>query len=202
MTQVNAMGDQCPIPVIKTKKAIQALGGAGEVETLVDNEIAVQNLTKMANQKGFPVVSEKLGANEYRVVITVPEGAAFDAEEAVECAPDMRTKNTVVVISSSTMGIGDDVLGGILIKGFIFAISQRDTLPETILFYNGGVKMTCEGSPALEDLKSMEAKGVKILSCGTCLNHYGLTEKIQVGVIGNMYDIAEAMSTATLIIKP
>ena len=202
MTQVNAMGDQCPIPVIKTKKAIQALGGAGEVETLVDNEIAVQNLTKMANQKGFPVVSEKLGANEYRVVITVPEGAAFDAEAAVECAPDMRTKHTVVVISSSTMGIGDDVLGGILIKGFIFAISQRDTLPETILFYNGGVKMTCEGSPALEDLKSMEAKGVKILSCGTCLNHYGLTEKVQVGVIGNMYDIAEAMSTATLIIKP
>lgn len=206
MIQVNAMGEQCPIPVIKTKKALAELGGAGTVETLVDNEIAVQNLTKMANQMGHEVKSEKLGANEYRVEITATEAsakaaAASDPEDA-DCAPDMRKKNTVVVISSNVMGSGDDVLGGILIKGFIFAISQRETLPETILFYNGGVKLACEGSASLEDLKEMEAKGVEILACGTCLNHYGLTEKLQVGSIGNMYDIAEKLSTATHIIKP
>ena len=176
---VNAMGDACPIPVVKTKNAIKEMGsGGGSVETLVDNEIAVQNLTKMANQKGYPVWSEKLEQNRYRVVMTIGEAPAAETtaekDEAVY-KPDRRTGNTVVVISSSCMGEGDDALGAVLMKGFLYAISQQDELPSTILFYNGGAKLTCEDAPTLEDLKSMEAQGVEILTCGTCLNHYGLT---------------------------
>ena len=106
------------------------------------------------------------------------------------------------MISSSVMGNGDDELGKILMKGFIYALSQLDTLPETILFYNGGVFLTTEGSDSLEDLKSMEAQGVKILSCGTCLNYYGLTEKLQVGSVTNMYVIAEKMAGASNLIRP
>ena len=87
-------------------------------------------------------------------------------------------------------------------KGFIYAISQQDTLPATMLFYNGGAKLTCEDAPTLEDLKSLEAQGVEILTCGTCLNHYGLTEKLQVGTVTNMYVIAEKMTQASLIVKP
>ena len=175
---VNAMGDACPIPVVKTKNAIKELSGAGMVETLVDNEIAVQNLTKMAQQKNYGVRSEKLGENQYRVIMTIGESAdeaGVEADEEVRteetCIPDGRKGNKVVVISSSYMGSGDDELGAVLMKGFIYALSQQDELPKTILFYNGGAKLTCEEAPTLEDLMSLEANGVEILTCGTCLNH-------------------------------
>ena len=207
---VNAMGAACPIPVVKTKNAIKELIGAGMVETLVDNEIAVQNLTKMAQQKNYGVRSEKLGENQYRVIMTIGESADEAGAEVVEeettaeetCMPDGRKGNKVVVISSSYMGTGDDELGAVLMKGFIYALSQQDELPKTILFYNSGAKLTCEMSPTLEDLMSLEANGVEILTCGTCLNHYGLTEKLKVGGVTNMYVITEKMMQADLIVKP
>lgn len=198
------MGDTCPIPVVKTKNAIKDMEGAGQVEILVDNEIAVQNLTKMAVQKNYGVHSEKLEEQKYRVVMTIGDAEASEIDEtpeAEDCLLDGRT-NKVVVISSDTMGKGDDELGSILMKGFIFALTQQEELPSTVLFYNGGAKLTCEEAPTLEDLKSLEAQGVEILTCGTCLNHYGLTEKLQVGGVTNMYAIAEKMTQASLIIKP
>jgi selenium metabolism protein YedF len=201
MIKVDAMGDTCPIPVVKAKNAIKELNGSGQVEVLVDNEIAVQNLTKMANQKGYAVTSEKLGEGSYRVVMTVGEVNESDESGEVSCIPDSR-RNTVVVISSSTMGNGDDELGAILIKGFIFALTQQDELPSTVLFYNGGAKLTCEDAPTLDDLKTLEAQGVEILTCGTCLNHYGLTDKLKVGSVTNMYVIVEKMSKASLVIRP
>lgn len=202
MITVNALGDACPIPVVKTKNAIKELAGAGSVETFVDNEITVQNLTKMANQKGYEVKSEKLEEQKYRVVMRVGEVEENSEEEREVCIPDGRKKKTVVVISSNKMGEGNDELGQVLIKGFIYALTQQDELPETMLFYNGGAKLTCEGSTALEDLKLLEAQGVEIMTCGTCLNFYGLEEKLQVGSVTNMYVIAETMMQADLIVKP
>ena len=203
MIQVNAMGDACPIPVVKTKNAIKEMNGAGVVETLVDNEIAVQNLTKMANQKGYGVKSEKLGENEFKVTMTIGDAApAEEAEEEVVCAVPAKGKNVVVVISTAQMGLGNDELGKALMKGFIYALGQQEVLPKTILFYNGGASIPCEGSVSLEDLKSMEAQGVEILTCGTCLNFYGLTDKLAVGSVTNMYVIAEKMTQADLIVKP
>ena len=204
MITVNAMGENCPIPVVKTLNAIRELKNPDVIETLVDNEIAVQNLTRMANQKGHAVKSEKLGEKEFKVTITVGEIAASAAkEEEVVCIlPQNGKKNTVVVISSKAMGHGGDELGTALMKGFIYALSQQEQLPSTILFYNGGASITCQDSVSLEDLKSMEAQGVEILTCGTCLNFYGLTEKLAVGSVTNMYTIVEKMNGADLIIKP
>ena len=201
------MGDVCPVPVVKTKNAIKELKGAGTVQVLVDNEIAVQNLTKMANQKGYSVKSEKTGENQYQVVLTVGEikeglEDIKDLGKHLVCSPDIREKDTVVVISSSQMGVGNDTLGAVLMKGFIYALSQQDELPSTLLFYNGGAKLTCEDAPTLEDLKSLEAQGVEILTCGTCLNHYGLTDSLRVGSVTNMYVIAEKMTQAGRLIKP
>jgi len=206
MKQVNAMGDTCPLPVVKTKKAIAELNGGGTVEVLVDNEIAVQNLTKMANQKGYGVKSEKLGEAQFRVVMEVGEApteeVSADVDEACLVQPIGRKKNVVVAITSPRMGTGNDELGAVLIKGFIFALTQQDELPSTILFYNGGATLTTEGSASLEDLKSLEAQGVEILTCGTCLNYYGLSDKLQVGDVTNMYVIAEKLTTADLVVKP
>jgi selenium metabolism protein YedF len=204
MIRVDAMGDACPIPVVKTKNAIKALNGPGVVETLVDNEIAVQNLTKMAGQKGYPVKSEKLAPGKFKVRMTIGEGAEQpQTGEAEECpAAPAAQKNTVVVISSRGMGGGSDELGAVLMKGFLYALNQQDALPETILFYNGGAALTCEESPSLEDLKSLEARGVEILTCGTCLNFYGLTDRLKVGGVTNMYAIAEKMTQADRLVKP
>ncbi len=200
MVTVNAMGDNCPIPVIKTKKAMQALTGPETIEVLVDNEIAVQNVTKMASSSGGTVTSEKLGEKEYKITIAMA-GVPATAEEDAACIPDMRD-NTVVVVSSDRMGIGNDELGKVLIKGFIFAVTQLDTLPKTMLFYNGGATITCEESDSLEDLKSLEAQGVEILTCGTCLDYYGLKEKLAVGSVTNMYSIVEKMAGANKILRP
>ena len=200
MVTVDARGDACPLPVVKAKNAIKELNGAGQVEVLVDNEIAVQNLTKMAQQKGYASRAEKRAAQEYRVVLTVGDAAAETPAPAV-CAPDTRT-DTVVAIGSNQMGVGAEELGKTLLKAFVFALTQQDQLPRTVLFYNGGASLTCEGSPMLEDLKTLEAEGVEILTCGTCLNYYGLTEKLAVGGVTNMYVIAEKLTQAGNVVKP
>ncbi|MDO4679200.1 MAG: sulfurtransferase-like selenium metabolism protein YedF [Eubacteriales bacterium] len=205
MIQVNAMGDACPIPVVKTKKAISAMKTSDILVTLVDNEIAVQNLTKLGKSMGYPVTSEKLGEKEYKVQMEVTveteDSKEEKAEEVLTCIPDSRN-NTVVVISSPRMGEGNDELGTVLMKGFLYALTQLDELPKTILFYNGGATLTCEGSASLEDLKSLEAQGVEILTCGTCLNYYEMSDKLRVGEVTNMYTIAEKMTGAGKLVKP
>ena len=201
MITVNAMGDNCPIPVIKTKKAMQALAGPETIEVLVDNEIAVQNVTKMASAQGGEVSSEKLGEKEFKVTIKMqgaPEGAA---EDRAVCMPDKKG-DMIVVVSSDRMGSGNDDLGKVLIKGFIYAVTQLDELPKKMLFYNGGATLTVEGSDSLEDLKSLEAQGVEILTCGTCLDYYQVKDKLAVGSVTNMYSIVEAMAEAGKIIRP
>ena len=201
MITVNAVGDNCPIPVIKTKKAMQEITGPETIEVLVDNEIAVQNVTKMAVSSGGNVTSEKLGEKEFKVTIQMNGAVAKEAEEEAVCTPD-RKGDTIVVIASDKMGSGNDELGKVLIKGFIFAVTQLEELPKAMIFYNGGATLTAEGSDSLEDLKSLEAQGVEILTCGTCLNYYGLTDKLEVGSVTNMYTIVEKMAEAGKIIQP
>lgn len=193
MITVNAMGENCPIPVIKTKKAIQALAGPETIEVLVDNEIAVQNVTKMAESEGGEVSSEQISGGEYKITVKM-EGAP--GEEKQEAG------SMVIAVSSDRMGAGNDELGKVLIKGFIYAVTQLDVLPKAMLFYNGGATLTAEGSDSLEDLKLLESQGVEIMTCGTCLDYYGLKEKLAVGTVTNMYSIVETMAGASKVIKP
>lgn len=193
MITVNAMGENCPIPVIKTKKAIQALAGPETIEVLVDNEIAVQNVTKMAESEGGEVSFEQISDGEYKITVKM-EGAP--GEEKQEAG------SMVIAVSSDRMGAGNDELGKVLIKGFIYAVTQLDVLPKAMLFYNGGATLTAEGSDSLEDLKLLESQGVEIMTCGTCLDYYGLKEKLAVGTVTNMYSIVETMAGASKVIKP
>lgn len=210
MITVNAMGDICPIPVVKTKKALGELNGPGQIEVLVDNETAMKNVTKMAKSTGAQAESVQLGERKYRVLITVGEGL----EEAVgkEEEKDNTTAanvnacrtcvGTVVSVGSDRMGEGSDELGHILMKSFIFAVTQLDDLPDKMLFYNGGAKLTVEGSECLEDLKNLADQGVEIMTCGTCLDYYGLKEKLAVGGVTNMYSIVETLQGSVNVIKP
>jgi len=202
-TVVNALGEQCPIPVVKAARALREMTGPGTLEVHVDNEIAVQNLTRMAAGHKLTARSEKLGEKEFVVTmdVTEPTGDAPLEEPPLSCPPDAG-ENLVVAVDSAVMGRGSDELGKVLMKGFLYAVSQLPEPPKTMLFYNGGARLTCEGSDSLEDLRGLEARGVEILTCGTCLNHYGLTEKLAVGGATNMYSIVEKLAGAARVVKP
>ena len=200
---VNAAGKQCPIPVVEATRALRAMTEPGTLEVLVDNEIAVQNLTRMAAGHQLVAKAEKRGEALFAVTmeVTNPMGEAPAEEVEMACIPDLRG-NLVVAVDTDVMGRGSDELGRTLMKGFLLAVSQLPELPATILLYNGGAKLSVEGSDSLEDLKNMEAQGVEILTCGTCLNFYGLSERLAVGQVTNMYTIVEKMTQADLIVKP
>ena len=124
------------------------------------------------------------------------------AEEQARQICAMPARGPVVVaVGSAEMGNGDPRLGRILMKSFLYSLTQLDELPQTVLFFNGGVRMTTEGSESIEDLKALESQGVEILSCGTCLDFYGLKDKLLVGGITNMYVIAQTMAGAGNVVK-
>ena len=199
---VNAMGDQCPIPVVKTMEALAAMTEPGTLEIHVDYEVPVQNLSRFAADRKLPVAAEKLDDKHYvvRMEVTEPKTAAAK-QETPGCIPDLRG-DTVIAIASECMGSGDDQLGATLMKGFIYAVSQQEELPSAMLFYNSGAKLTAEGAVTVEDLKNLEAQGVEILTCGTCANFFGLEGKQAVGSITNMYVIVEKLTTASKVIRP
>lgn len=206
MIKVNALGDACPIPVVKTKNAIRELGSSGVVEVSVDNEIAVQNLNKMAKQKNYEFSYEKKSDTEYIVTIGINSDSKTDTNTVSKISgtqkDEISLKETVVVIDSDKMGDGDEEFSKTLLKGFIYALSSQDIPPAKIIFYNTGVKMTTEGSESIEDLKVLANAGAKIYSCGACLNNYGLTEKLLIGEVTNMYDIAGYLLNADLVVRP
>ena len=210
MIVLDERGKACPLPVVETKKALEAAASGETARVLVDNEIAVQNLRKLADHKGWSFCWEKRGGGDFQAWITREAGESLSEEkqretEEPEC-PDCRTEGIrpglTAVISSEAMGQGDDRLGKILMKSFLFALTQQDILPETVLLYNGGAFLSCEGSEYLEDLKKLEELGVEILTCGTCLDFYGLKEKLAVGGISNMYEIVEKQCRAHTILRP
>ena len=199
---IDCRGMACPLPVVNAKKASEELNSGDALTVLVDNEIAVQNLTRFAEHKGFGVSAEKKADREYAVVMQINGAVAEATQEEVACVIDSRRKCMLVVLSGSEMGTGDTKLGTALMKAFVFALTKQDQLPDTILCYNTGAYLTCADADTLEDLKLLESEGVTILTCGTCLDFYGLKEKLAVGGVTNMYDIVERMEKAAQIIKP
>lgn len=203
---VNALGMACPLPVVNAKKAAEELNAGDTLTVLVDNAIAVENLTRFAGYKGYEVVSEQRAEKEYAVVMKITEGTAaaeVPAEEEEEPEnTDYIKKGMIAVLSANVMGKGDEKLGKALMKAFVFALTKQDQLPETILCYNTGAYLTCEGADTLEDMKLLAEEGVQIFTCGTCLDFYGMKEKLAVGAVTNMYDIVATMERAKQIIRP
>ena len=198
---VDARGLTCPLPVINTKNKIETMKSGESVTVLVDNEIAVQNLTKFAGVREYDIRAEKTADNDYQVVITIGEPETGSSQDEISCVMPAE-RSGVVVISSDQMGSGEEELGRALMKAFVFALTKQDVLPETVLLYNRGAFLSCDGSDSLEDLNTLEAQGVEILTCGTCLNYYKLTDRLAAGSVTNMYDIVGIMSGASAIIKP
>jgi selenium metabolism protein YedF len=211
-TTVDARGLACPQPVLLVKKAITL---NEEVTVLVDNEIAVENIRRLAAKTacGFSVTEKEGGIWEIALVRTGAMGdppVGADAESSLPCGGSPREGwlsrkeggPVVVVLSDNHMGRGDDVLGDVLIRAFIHTLAQIKPLPATIICYNAGVKLAVKDSTVLDDLQQLEKAGVDILICGTCVNYFGLGDRIAAGRISNMYDILETMAGAARLVRP
>ena len=201
---IDCMGMACPLPVINAKKAIEAFTEDGTLHIMVDNDTAVQNLTRLGEHNGFAVTTAQNGDKAYTVTMAVVAGQAKGAQvpaEALSCAAPARG-GKVVVLSADTMGGGDERLGKKLMKAFIFALTSQDEAPDKVICYNTGAYLTTRDADTVKDLKTLEAAGTTVMTCGTCLDFYGLKEELQVGVVSNMYDIVEAQMNAALILRP
>lgn len=192
MEVMDMRGKPCPIPVIEVKKRIAALPAGAAVAVLVDNDIARQNIQKLAENEGHGFAHEKTAEGDIKVTLTLGEaGAGRDGDAG----------GLVVAVGSNHMGRGDDELGATLMKSFIFSLTELAPPPEHVLFFNDGVHLTCEGSSVLEDLEALAQKGVAVHSCGACLNFYRKTDRLKVGGVTNMFVIVETMARAKRLIN-
>lgn len=191
--EIDARGQACPRPVILTKKELDNLL-EGSVTTIVDNEVAKENVSKLAQSLGLSFSVDKKSEVEYHIQIVKGE-----ANKSIKEEISVKLEKNTIAIGSNKMGQGEEELGKILIKSFIYTVSQTEPYPENIVFFNSGVYLTCEDSPVLDDLKALQSKGVDIQSCGTCLDYYNLKEKLKIGGISNMYSIYEKMKLANTI---
>lgn len=201
MLELDAMGQACPIPVIMTKKTIRENTKKENLLVKVDNEVATQNLSRLADKLGIKVEVKTLGEHAYTVLFKIEEckDANFTQQSAEN--PISTNGEYAVVINSEYMGTGDDGFGKKLLEGFIYALTEQDILPKYVVCYNSGVKLTTMNEKTVNDLKALASQGCEVLSCGLCLDFYGLKEKLQVGTITNMYRIAEIMRT-NFVVRP
>ena len=197
---VNATGLSCPQPVILAKQAIEE---NEKVKVIVDNDTALENVKRLGTKLGCDVKSEKKNDGTYEIDLTRKAGGVLSSEAlSPSCCTPASAGPFVIVCSEDKMGRGNDELGSVLIRAFLHTICTQKEKPDVVIFYNTGVKLTLEGSDVLDDLKELAAVGVEILVCGTCLNYFEVKDKMSVGVVSNMYDIAGTMSKASRLLTP
>lgn len=188
--EIDARKETCPKPVIMTKKELDKDENTS-VTTIVDNEVAKDNVSKLATSYGYTFTIDTARDDEYYINISKDGSAKIQNT----CTPDT-FKDLTLAIGSDKMGSGEEALGKILMKSFIYTVKETNPWPKTILLFNSAVYLACEGSDVLDDLQAMENEGVEIISCGTCLDYYKINKNLKVGEIGNMYTIYEKMANS------
>jgi selenium metabolism protein YedF len=199
MKTLDMRGQPCPIPVVNAKKALAGQNVDGVV-VLVDNIVAVQNLEKMAKGTGCGFSYTEDAASQYKVSISRGNSQAFVQTAEAGAVSTGEHRGPVVLITSDSMGRGSEDLGKLLIKGFIFSLTQLEPPPEAVIFLNGGAHLTTAGANTIPDLKTLEGKGAFVYTCGTCANFYKLTESLSAGSIVDMMAITKLLAAASSII--
>ncbi len=195
---VDGHGLSCPQPVVLTKKALES---STKVKVIVDDETALENIKRLGAKLACEVKAEKKDNGTFEIDLTRKAGI-ISAEEEGTLPPSELSGPFVIVLSENKMGRGNDELGYVLVRAFLHTIAEQSQKPDVMIFYNTGVKLAVQGSEVLDDLKALEMAGVEILVCGTCLNYFEVKDKLEVGVVSNMYDIAATMSRAGRLINP
>jgi selenium metabolism protein YedF len=201
MATLDARGMECPKPLILVKKALNNLESGQTLDVLIDNETSKQNVERFCKDNGV-LTSSSLDGNVFTLTLTKRHKEFIVADEKRYCTPETGRAPHVIAIPGKEMGQGPAELGAILMKAFVNTIKEIAPLPSHIVFYNTGVELTVEGSPLLEPLLALEKMGVTILSCGTCLDYFGVKAKLSVGAVSNMFTILEILSDAGSVVKP
>jgi selenium metabolism protein YedF len=204
MRIVDTKGQKCPVPIIETRKALRSSQEGETFEVITDNRTAYSNISRFLgdNKIKFSVSEKK---EIWTFIITNEAGLTVTTHAEDYCEknlPEVTANDFAVVISSELMGQGDDELGRKLIKSFFIALSCLDTMPSSVMFYNSGVKLTMNDSAIIDILHEIEKKGVDILICGTCVDHFNIGTKISVGKISDMFIITQKLAQSGNIIKP
>lgn len=204
MRIVDTKGQLCPAPLILTKRALKETSEGESFIVLTDNLTSFNNLSRFLkdNKTEFKVENEE---GTWKFIVTKITANVHGISPEAYCTPEIahfEKGDFIVVISSDTMGEGDNELGRLLMSTFIKALKDLDKLPQKILFYNRGVTLVTKTSPDIDQLRQLEKMGVELLLCSTCVNHFKLEKACGAGILSNMYTIAEAMSSAGKIIKP
>ncbi len=189
METIDARNLPCPEPVVKTKKALEK-SADGRITVILNSPENNQNVQRYAMSHGCTInVAEKAGV----FTLEIQKGSNSDGKCALV--------QTVILVTSDQFGTGDEALGQLLITSFINTLPESKNKPSRMLFINRGVMLTTEGSRVLDTLIQLESEGILIYSCGTCLNHYQLREKLKVGKVTNMYDTVESLLCAEKVVQ-
>jgi selenium metabolism protein YedF len=192
----------CPGPVLKLRGLLDE--GEREIQFHVADELCRSNVTRFAASRRLDTEVEAQDDGTFLVRFTAGEdpGSAGVTAEPTAAAADAIAGPTLVQVTADTMGSGDDELGGLLLRSFIKTQPELDTVPDAIIFYNSGVKLCCEGSLLLDDLRALEASGIEIIACGTCLNYFELADRLAVGRVTDMLEIAGRLAAAGRVVRP
>lgn len=204
MRIIDTKGQLCPAPLIAAKRALKETRQGESFILLTDNQTSMNNVSRFLrdNNTRF-VVSDSEGLWTLTITKEGEEMAESTAEDyCTASVAHFEKGDFIIVITSDKMGDGDPELGKLLIGNFIKALKDLDRLPQKIIFYNSGVLLAARESDLAEHLKDLTKMGVEILLCSTCVNHYMIGEKVDVGIQSNMFTIAEVMSSAGKIIRP
>lgn len=205
MITIDARGLACPQPVLETKKALES-HLSNHFKVLVDNDAARENVSRFARNQGCEVEIEGDGPDQFQIDI-VRTGDAPATDRTDESAPSPAAEasprpKTVVYVSSCSMGRGDEELGTKLMRGFLRTWIDSQPLPWRMIFINSGVRLTTVDHEAVEAVSLLEERGVEILSCGTCLEHFGLKDDLHAGKVTNMYEVIDSLNAASKVISP
>ncbi len=207
---LDCKGLPCPQPVLECKRCIEEKA-PDSFSVLVDNDAARENISRFASIKGYRSEAEKLDSGLWRLTLSKGHASPAASSEAASCEimnqeqsppPDRHMEQICVFISSRTLGRGDETLGAKLMVNFVSTLPELGKDLWRIIMVNEGVTLATTGSPVLETLRTLEASGVSILVCGTCLEFFELLEEKQVGQTTNMLDVVTSLQLATKIIRP
>ncbi len=200
----------CPGPVLKLRALLD--DGERQVRFHVADELCRSNVTRFAASRNAEIEVEPMDDGTFLMtIIAEPTSAGVGSGEDRLLARDVPEADAthaaprgprVVQISAATMGTGDDELGGLLLRSFVKTQAQLERMADAIIFYNDGVKLCCDGSLLLDDLRSLEQAGVEIIACGTCLNYFELADQLAVGRVTDMLEIASRLAAAGSIVRP
>jgi selenium metabolism protein YedF len=196
MKTIDCRGMTCPQPVVETKKALEA-AGSQEFLILVDNPTSRENVSRFAASQGYRVhVSEKQGYS----ALTIRKGEKV-GEEGGPFSKAADAGDLVFFLDSDSLGRGSEELGGVLMRSFLHTLAEAELKPGKVILVNSGVKLACEGSAVLDDLRAIDSQGVEILACGTCLSYFAIKDRLRVGRVSNMYEILETLAQAGRTVK-